>query len=195
MRLVPPIPAAARIVRPVQTTVQLRGGRPGRNPEIHLRKEVKVSPFRDFYLSDGNTYLVCFQAVTSLAANRRAGKAGHKPAAWPEDLGPYTVLYLKRQRSRLITGHILVRGQGGPPDLQSRIAIGMIAATIQRPAKQLRLRCGLGERPSGSLLEFQPLFSCNLLGGYALCTIPFISSGGGANNPLTVKLPKGGVAG
>lgn len=165
MRLVPPIPAAARIVRPVQTTVQLRGGRPGRNPEIHLRKEVKVSPFRGFYLSDGNTYLVCFQAVTSLAANRRAGKAGHKPAAWPENLGPYTVPYLKRQRSRLITGHILVRGQGEPPDLQSRIAIGMIAATIQRPAKQLRLRCGLGERQSGSLLEFQPLFCCNLLEG------------------------------
>ena len=89
------------------------------------------------------------------------------------------VLYLKRQRSRLITGHILVRGQGEPPDLQSRIAIGMIAATIQRPAKQLRLRCGLGERRSGSLLEFQPLFSCNLLGGYALCIIPVIPSGGG----------------
>lgn len=53
------------------------------------------------------------------------------------------------------------------------------AATIQRPAKQLRLRCGLGERPSGSLLEFQTLFSCNLLGGYALCIIPVISSGGG----------------
>ena len=110
---------------------------------------------------------------------RLAGKAGHKPAAWPEDLGPYTVPYLKRQRSRLITGHILVRGQGEPPDLQSRLSIGMIAATIQRPAKQLRLRCGLGERRSGSLLEFQPLFSCNLLGGYALCTIPVISSGGG----------------
>ena len=89
------------------------------------------------------------------------------------------VPYLKRQRSRLITGHILVRGQGEPPDLQSRLSIGMIAATIQRPAKQLRLRCGLGERRSGSLLEFQPLFSCNLLGGYALCTIPVISSGGG----------------
>lgn len=105
------------------------------------------------------------------------------------------VPYLKRQRSRLITGHILVRGQGEPPCLQSRLAIGMIAATIQRPAKQLRLRCGLGERQSGSLMEFQPLFSCNLLGGYALCTIPVISSGGGANNPLTVKLPRGGVAG
>ena len=112
-------------------------------------------------------------------ATRPAGKAGHKPAAWPEDLGPYTVPYLKRQRSRLITGHILVRGQGEPPDLQSRIAIGMIAATIQRPAKQLRLRCGLGERQSGSLMEFQPLFSCNLLGGYALCIIPVVSSGGG----------------
>ena len=47
----------------------------------------------------------------------------------------HTVPYLKWQRSRLITGHILVRGQGEPPDLQSRIAIGMIAATIQRPAK------------------------------------------------------------
>lgn len=127
--------------------------------------------------------------------SRPAGKAGHKPAAWPEDLGPYTVPYLKRQRSRLITGHILVRGQGEPPSLQSRLAIGMIAATIQRPAKQLRLRCGLGERRSGSLLEFQPLFCCNLLGGYALCTIPVISSGGGHSNPLTVKLPKGGVAG
>lgn len=165
MRLVPPIPAAARIVRPVQTTVQLRGGRPGRNPEIHLRKEVKVSPFRGFYLSDGNTYLVRFQAVTSLAANRLAGKAGHKPAAWPEDLGPYKVPYLKWKRSRLITGKVLVRGQGEPPDLQSRLAIGMIAATIQRPAKQLRLRCGLGERQSGSLVEFQPLFCCNLLEG------------------------------
>ena len=87
MRLVPPIPAAARIVRPVQTTVQLRGGRPGRNPEIHLRKEVKVSPFRGFYLSDGNTYLVCFQAVTSLAANRRAGKAGQQPAGYPANPG------------------------------------------------------------------------------------------------------------
>ena len=126
---------------------------------------------------------------------RPAGKAGHKPAAWPEDLGPYTVPYLKRQRSRLITGHILVRGQGEPPSLQSRLAIGMIAATIQRPAKQLRLRCGLGERRSGSLVEFQPLFSYNLLGGCALCIIPFISSGGGGNNPLTVKLPKGGVTG
>lgn len=77
----------------------------------------------------------------------------------------YKVPYLKRQRSRLITGHILVRGQGEPPDLQSRIAIGMIAATIQRPAKQLRLRCGLGERRSGSLVEFQPLLCCNLLEG------------------------------
>lgn len=77
----------------------------------------------------------------------------------------HTVPYLKRQRTRLITGHILVRGQGGPPELQSRIAIGMIAATIQRPAKQLRLRCGLGERRSGSLVEFQPLFCCNLLEG------------------------------
>lgn len=94
-------------------------------------------------------------------ATRLAGKAGHKPAAWPEDLGPYTVPYLKWKRSRLITGHILVRGQGEPQDLQSRIAIGMIVATIQRPAKQLRLRCGLGERRSGSLLEFQPLFCCN----------------------------------
>ena len=112
-------------------------------------------------------------------ATRLAGKAGHKPAAWPEDLGPYTVPYLNRQRTRLITGHILVRGQGGPTSLQSRLAIGMTAATIQRPAKQLRLRCGLGERRSGSLMEFQPLFSCNLLGGYALCIIPVISSGGG----------------
>lgn len=35
-----------------------------------------------------------------------------------------------------------------------------------------------------------------LIGGYALCIIPFTSSGGGgANNSLTVKLPKGGVAG
>ena len=47
----------------------------------------------------------------------------------------HTVPYLKRQRSRLITGHILVRGQGEPPSLQSRLAIGMTAATIQRPAK------------------------------------------------------------
>ena len=107
----------------------------------------------------------------------------------------YKVPYLKRQRSRLITGHILVRGQGEPPCLQSRLALGMTAATIQRPAKQLRLRCGLGERRSGSLLEFQPLASCNLLGGYALCIIPVISSVGGHSNPLTVKLPKGGVAG
>lgn len=50
-------------------------------------------------------------------ATRLAGKAGQQPAAWPEDLGPYTVPYLKWKRSRLITGHILVRGQGEPPDL------------------------------------------------------------------------------
>ena len=122
--------------------------------------------------------------IGSSLFSRPAGKAGQQPAAWPENLGPYTVPYLKRQRSRLITGHILVRGQGEPPDLQSRIAIRMIAATIQRPVKQLRLRCGLGERQSGSLLEFQPLFSCNLLGGCALCTIPVISSGGA--NSLTL---------
>lgn len=109
---------------------------------------------------------------------RLAGKAGHKPAAWPEDLGPYTVPYLNRQRSRLITGHILVRGQGEPPDLQSRIAIGMIAATIQRPAKQLRLRCGLGERRSGSLVEFQPLFCCNLLEGMHYVQFQLFPAGG-----------------
>lgn len=44
-------------------------------------------------------------------------------------------------------------------------------------------------------MEFQPLFSCNLLGGYALCIIPVVSSGGGRSNPLTVNLPKGGAAG
>lgn len=32
-----------------------------------------------------------------------------------------------------------------------------------------------------------------LIGGCALCIIPVISSGGG-NNPLTVKLPRGGAA-
>lgn len=53
-------------------------------------------------------------------ATRRAGKAGYEPATWPEDLGPYTVPYLKRQRSRLISGHILVRGQGEPPEYRIR---------------------------------------------------------------------------
>ena len=113
-------------------------------------------------------------------ATRLAGKAGQQPAAWPEDLGPYTVPYLKRKRSRLITGHILVRGQGEPPDLQSRLSIGTTAATIQRPAKQLRLRCGLGERRSGSLVEFQPLFCCNLLEGVHYVQFQLFPAGGGA---------------
>ena len=123
---------------------------------------------------------------------RPAGKAGHKPAAWPEDLGPYMVPYLKRKRSRLITGHILVRGQGEPPDLQSRLAIGMIAATIQRPAKQLRLRCGLGERQSGSLLEFQPLFCCNLLEGVHYVQFHLFPAGGGANNLALRQIARAG---
>lgn len=72
--------------------------------------------------------------------SRLAGKAGHKPAAWPENLGPYTVPYLKRQRSRLITGHILVRGQGEPPDFR-RVCIMYNSSYFQRGgANSLTLR-------------------------------------------------------
>lgn len=106
---------------------------------------------------------ILVRVLTGVACRRVRKRLGMAGPVTKESA--YKVPYLKWQRSRLITGHILVRGQGEPPDLQSRLSIGMIAATIQRPAKQLRLRCGLGERRSGSLLEFQPLFCCNLLEG------------------------------
>lgn len=43
----------------------------------------------------------------------------------------HTVPYLKRQRSRLITGKVLVRGQGEPPDFR-RVCIMYNSSYFQR---------------------------------------------------------------
>ena len=51
--------------------------------------------------------------VACRRVRKRLGVAG--PV---ETESAYKVSYLKRQRSRLITGHILVRGQGEPPDFR-----------------------------------------------------------------------------
>ena len=76
---------------------------------------------------------ILVRVQTGVACRRVRKRLGVAGPATKESANK--VPYLKRQRPRLITGHILVRGQGEPPNLQSRLDIGMTAATIQRPAK------------------------------------------------------------